>query len=145
MKKTLMFLMMAIAIMMGGSLKAQAPDSEMLLAANNVMDTSVMEGSVGNYGIKMQLHLNTSTHKVTGWYYYKSQGAKSKIQLSGKWSGSDFMDCTVSLTESVNGKTTGYFNGYLWVAVNGSSGYEGTWTSTKGKKMAFEVDYYRGM
>lgn len=141
----MMFLMMAIAIMMGGGLNAQTPDGEMLLAANNVMDTPVLEGSVGKYGIKMQLHLNTSTHKVTGWYYYKSQGAKGKIQLSGKWSGSDVMNCTVSLTESVNGKTTGYFNGDLWIAFSGNCGYDGTWTSTKGKKMNFEVSFYRGM
>lgn len=106
-------------------------------------ELTTMEGTVGKYGIVMDLTVNTSTGKATGWYYYKSKGPKNKIQLSGKIYGDPIDDAKVTLTETVNGKTTGTFSGTLWLSPTGNQGYEGTWTSPAGKKLNFSVDYFR--
>ena len=88
----------------------------------------------------MYLKLNTSTGKATGWYYYKSKGAKNKIQLS---SGTvkNFTDCSnVKLMEKVNGKVTGTFSGEFCVSPRGNMNYYGTWSSPSGKNLSFELD-----
>ena len=106
-------------------------------------ELSTMEGTVGKSGIVMDLTVNTSTGKATGWYYYKSKGPKNKIQLSGKIYGDPIdNEVKMTLTESVNGKTTGTFSGKCWMSVTGNQGYIGTWTSPAGKKLNFSVDYF---
>ena len=107
-------------------------------------ELSQMEGKVGKYAIVMDLSVNPDTGKATGWYYYKSKGPKNKIKLSGKIYGDPVdNEAKVTLTETVNGKTTGSFSGMLWISGAGNQGYEGTWTSPTGKKLKFSVDYFR--
>ena len=102
-----------------------------------------MEGAVGKYKIVMSLKLNTSTGKVSGWYYYKSKGPKNKIQLSGTIKGEPIDMAQVLLTEKVNGQVTGNFDGEFWISAVGNMGYSGTWISPKGNTLEFEVDHFR--
>ena len=132
--KKIKFIFILMALLVFGVTTAEA----------YTLELTPMEGNIGKYAIVMDLTLNTSTGKATGWYYYKSKGPKNKIQLSGKVSG-DPVDNEVkmTLTETVNGKTTGTFSGMLWISPVGNQGYEGTWTSPSGKKLKFSVDYFR--
>lgn len=104
--------------------------------------TSVMEGTVGKYKVKMQLDVNDDTGVVSGWYYYSSKGSKAKITLSGK--GEMFEEDGAVLVEKVNGKQTGKFVGTLYQGRNMGAviiGYSGTWISPTGKRLDFEVNH----
>lgn len=103
-------------------------------------ETYDMTGSIGKYQIKIYIEINDSTGKATGWYYYKSKGAKNKIQLSGTAKKYGIYDYKVVLTEKVNGKVTGTFSGDFGIAPNGNMSYYGTWTSPNGKSLRFELD-----
>ena len=134
MKKLLTLFVLMVAFMAGGSIvNAKAYNHE----------TMVMAGNIGGYDIHMKLNFNLSTHKVTGWYYYDSKGPKNKFQLSGTWSGS-LDDCRLKMQESHNGKVSGTFTGQYGPAyARGDMEWaEGTWTSSKGKKLKWYVDYY---
>ena len=96
----------------------------------------VMEGSIGKYPIVMQLTRH-SNGTVTGWYYYKSKGPKNKIMLSGNYSNYEFDGWDIRLTEKVNGKITGIFNGkYNAHPYSGIMVYDflGTWHSPDGDR-----------
>ena len=106
----------------------------------SALETPLMSGTIGKYKIKMKLNINDDTGTITGWYYYTSKGAKSKIYLSGK--GEIFEEDATVLVEKANGKQTGKFVGTLWTGSMGgtySYGISGTWTSPTGKKLDFEV------
>lgn len=108
-------------------------------AGAETLETYNMEGTIGTYKVKIYLKLNTSTGVATGWYYYKSKGAKNKIQLSG--TVKNFTDCgNVKLTEKVKGEVTGTFSGEFCVSPRGNMNYYGTWSSPSGKKLSFEFD-----
>ena len=113
----------------------------------NAETTDIMEGEIGKYQIVMQLDFKDNG-KVTGWYYYKSKGPSHKISLSGTYKDPDSdYNYIVDLTETHNGKVTGYFKGrYV-------SGYasdiqtfiyqmDGTWSSPKGNKLEFYVENF---
>ena len=96
----------------------------------------VMVGDIGKYPIVMQLTRH-SNGTVTGWYYYKSKGPKNKIVLSGEYSNYEFDGWDILLTEKVNGKVTGIFNGKY--NVHPDSGimvcdFSGTWQSPNGDR-----------
>lgn len=131
MKKHLPFILSLFLLIGGVSLAINAAD--------NTRKTPVMEGKIGKYPVHMQLTFNCGTHKVTGWYYYNSKGAKNKIQLSGTFSG-DCYDCSLNMTESHNGKVTGSFVGDYSDAIIESA--YGTWRSPSGKSLQWEVTYY---
>lgn len=103
-------------------------------------DTPIIDGSIGKYPIKMKLTFNTSTRSVSGWYYYSSKGAKSKIQLSGSMNGDPVGNVvTLTLKEKVNGKVTGTFSGDFSISFGGYCEYIGTWTSPAGKRLSFNL------
>lgn len=104
-------------------------------------DTGVMTGKIGNYNVKMELSFNTSTGRVTGYYYYTSKGSKNKIQLSGTIKGEPFDGSSITLTETVKGKKTGTFKGEFWLTYSGASEFSGNWTSPSGKSMRFNVSH----
>ena len=133
MKKFITIIIMMIVVIFGAT-----------TSHSETYDLVPMTGTIGKYAIVMDLIINTSTGKATGWYYYKSKGSKNKIQLSGKVYGDPVLDFVkLNLTETVNGKTTGNFTGDLWISAVGNQGYEGTWSSPSGKKLTFSVDYFR--
>lgn len=128
MKKLFAVLTLILTLFLGGQ-----------TARAYTLETYDMEGTIGTYKVKIYLKLNISTGKATGWYYYKSKGAKNKIQLSG--TVKNFTDCgNVKLTEKVNGKVTGTFSGEFCESARGNMSYYGTWTSPSGKKLSFELD-----
>lgn len=108
--------------------------------------TDIMEGEIGKYKITMELDFKDNG-TVNGWYYYKSKGPSHKISLSGTYKNArrnSGYDYDVNLTESVNGKITGYFKGeYLEGYAGEIQTYiyqmEGTWTSPNGKKLKFSI------
>ena len=131
MKKAITFLMLMIGILIGGETVSAA-----------TVETSLMEGTVGKYKIKMKLWRNLDNGTVTGWYYYTSKGAKNKIQLSGKMSpkgNEGLWDCNIVLTEKVNGKVTGTFDGYFNYGQMTGEGFSGSWSSPKGTRLNFSV------
>lgn len=104
-------------------------------------ETYDMEGSVGKYDVKVYLKVNTDTGRASGWYYYKSQGSKKKIQLTGTVGKLNYSNCAnMTMTEKVDGKVTGTFRGEFCESARGFLFYHGTWTSPKGKKLEF--DFY---
>lgn len=126
MKKLLLVFSVFVALLLGG-LPAGAETSE------------IMDGSIGKYGVVMQLDLKNNG-KVTGWYYYKSKGSSHKISLSGTYTHPYNIEnyYILKLTESVDGKVTGnfegeYFNGPIYQ-------YSGTWESPKGTKLKFFIN-----
>lgn len=99
-----------------------------------------MTGKIGNYPVVMQLYGDTNSSALTGWYYYKSQGSKNKISLRG-----NLRNSKASLTETVNGKTTGSFSGNLGCTGHGTYyqyNFYGNWTSSKGKVLFFDLEGY---
>lgn len=133
MKKLVTLLMVMIAILVGGE-PAQA----------YTFTTGKMYGAVGNYSVTMVLTVNTSTGRVSGWYYYDSKGSKNKIQLSGTMRGEPMDGASMTLTETVKGKKTGTFKGSFWLSPSGSEGYNGTWSSPSGKRLEFDVMHMVG-
>lgn len=86
------------------------------------------EGTINNK-YKITMTLRFSGNAVTGTYKYAS--SQSDISLSGERSGEEDM----TLTENVNGKSTGTFTGKL---INGE--YSGTWINSDGTKtMPFQA------
>ena len=111
--------------------------------------TDIMDGQIGKYKIVMELDFKDNG-KVTGWYYYKSKGPSHKISLSGSYRDSGVnsgYNYNVDLTETVNGKITGYFKGkYLCGYASDIQTFiylmDGTWSSPKGNKLEFGVGNY---
>lgn len=101
-------------------------------------DTSLMNGAIGQNGIKMKLWFNESNHTITGWYYYKSKGANNKIQLKGTYDG-DILYATLVVNEISNGKVTGTFKGDFSYGTMTGHDFDGTWTSSAGKVLKFAV------
>lgn len=108
-----------------------------------------LEGEIGKYKVVMQLFFDYEKETVSGWYYYKSKGAKNKIKLSGKFKGSTPFD-GITMTESVNGKITGKFDcEYMWgtgdLGLGGHTPFitlSGLFTNAVGKEFDFEVSNF---
>ena len=113
----------------------------------NAQTTYPMYGAVGKYKIVMVLEFKDHGI-VSGWYYYKSKGPKNKIKLNGTYKDEwgNFEGGTLNLTESVNGKITGYFSGEFAVGfhMNRDVWAGGTWKSPKGNTLKWEVDTNSG-
>lgn len=134
MKKFIAVLLLAFAFVLPSAVTASA----------ETLTTPLMSGTIGKYKVKMKLTINTSTNKVSGWYYYASKGPKNKIQLSGRCNYSYGYNEGVTLTETVNGKTTGHF--YVTIidltgATRPWGGVEGTFTTTAGKDYKVAIYY----
>ena len=134
MKKVFFIFSMVLALFLGG-IPAVAET------------TDIMEGVIGKYKIVMQLDFKDNG-KVTGWYYYKRKGPSHKISLSGTYKDPDSnYNYVVDLTETVDGKITGYFKGkYVEGYASDIQTYiysmDGTWRSPKGNKLEFSVGNY---
>ena len=102
-------------------------------------ETGTITGTVDKYPITMNLTVDESNGKVTGWYYYNKMGSNKKIQLSGIIEGESYKGASLTLTERVNGKVSGTFSGLFRYSVSGDTKYNGSWISSSGKAMEFEV------
>ncbi|TAF64779.1 MAG: hypothetical protein EAZ55_10245 [Cytophagales bacterium] len=81
----------------------------------------------GNLAITMQLTFSpmegyNNAYKITGWYYYNSQGSNKKLTVEGMWQMSNLL-----FSETVNGAGTGAFE--LKEEANGV--LKGTWSNGK--------------
>lgn len=91
---------------------------------------SDFEGTLGKTGIQLSL-FRFDKGQVKGTYCYKKY--EEHINLSGYISGNK-----LELTESSNGKTTGYFSGSL--STDDADRFEGTWQDpSKTKSIAFKL------
>lgn len=88
------------------------------------------DGFLGKTGIQLSL-FRFENGQVKGTYCYKKY--ETHITLTGNISGNK-----LELTESANGKTTGYFSGSLFT--DDADRFEGTWKdASKTKSIAFKL------
>lgn len=83
-------------------------------------------GRLGDYPVEALLQGGTDG-PLSGRYFYESQ--RKEIQLEGATEGG-----RIRLRESVNGQTTGN-----WLGERDNFSFRGTWTSPKGKELAFQL------
>lgn len=125
MKKIIALLMLTFALLVPAAAHAET------------WSTPTMDGTIGKYKVVMKLTFNSYNNNVTGWYYYKSQGAKKKIQLKGTLRGG-----TLKMTETVNGKVTGRFNCDYSMVGNRAFCYNvyGTFVNYKGQDFYVDIE-----
>lgn len=104
-------------------------------AVKHKFQTELLSGSIDKYNIEMRLTLDYDTKTVSGWYYYKSQGPDKKIKLNGKLKKEGGV-VRIKMDEIVDGEVTGTFKGNFY---REDQSVVGTWTSSKGKVLDFQV------
>ena len=97
-----------------------------------VDQTAKLTGYInGKYGVTMSLECKGE--RVTGTYYYHSQGSHNTLNLNGVLDE----DGNLEIHETNNqGQPTGHFNGIY----GKSHGYQGTFVNYKGQQMPFMID-----
>lgn len=83
------------------------------------------EGKLGGTGIQLSIYIPDSGEVLKGNYCYKKY--ETKIQLVGQLKGDQ-----IELTEYLNGKPNGHFNGRVFT--DNLDRFEGTWTDSSGTK-----------
>lgn len=87
-----------------------------------------MSGTVSRYPVQMELDMDGQ--KVTGYYYYKSQGSDRRLRLEGT---ADDGHLLLEETDEA-GRKTGHFDGVL-----NDGSFSGQFEGLKKKKMNFNI------
>ncbi|MBR5687807.1 MAG: hypothetical protein IKX36_07600 [Prevotella sp.] len=112
--------------------KEQPQPSESVPQSKEVDQTAQLTGLInGKYRVTMSL--KCEGERVTGTYYYHSQGSHNTLNLNGVLDGNGNME----IHETNNqGQPTGHFDGVY----GKSHGYQGTFVNYKGQQMSFKID-----